>query len=341
MLLPRHSGWVAAFVLTLLMAAVGAASEREPLTAAAIQARGSLDARTTGAGAQAELRASVALDAELPPSSLAPALPAPENASRPERPPPSNASEPSEGGTPAQEPTANESAPEAAPVADAPAQLEPAQQNLSGQAGAPIRFVLLLTNTADVPQDVTLGVEAPAGWNVSISPSSAKLGARETVEVRGHVVTPRLVGTLGTIAVIAHGSGGDDAAYVDLCTNGELNGCPRDARGWRRGDEARTEPEAAQNASAPAEEAPAPEPEAEPEPEAQPEPAAEEPQPAPASSSSSSGNATAPSNGTAPASSGGSSSSGSSASADAWVAVGAGRDESGGEGQGNVTVTVP
>lgn len=305
-MLPHHSGWVAAFVLTLLLAAVGAASEHEPLTAAALKARASAGADVDGvASIEASLDASVEASASSPfDHGLRPLRPAPE---RPLPPAPSgdetdetaeaNGTETAANETPAATPVPNE-------TADMPASLEPREQNIRGQAGAPIRFVLLLTNTADTAQNVSLSVKSPVSWGVRLSPDAALLGADETVPIHGTIDTPALIGTSGTIAIFARGDGGEDVSYVNLCTIGVLQaGCAPGTEGDGR--------DHGEDGAAPdrthEDPAPAPQPEPTPAGEAsEPSPSASgtEDAPPPAPEPADSG-AASPSNSTSPASEGG------------------------------------
>lgn len=318
-MLPHHSGWVAAFVLTLLMAAVGAASEREPLTAAALQARASIEAQVQGVDATVDADAEVSMPETLP---ALPSRPAPAERPPPPPPPSRNQTQPANGTqpTPANSTSTSPVAPPENKTAADPATLAPHEQEMRGQAGAPIRFVLLLTNTAHATQNVTLTAKAPVGWEVHLSPSSALLGPDETVPVHGTITTPGRIGTSGTIAVRALGAGGEDFAYVDLCTVGDLQSGCREGQQYspaRRNSTASNETNATQPA-------PAPEPQPGPDPEPAP-PAnktAPEPEPKPASAPpASNGTSSPPSNATAPAPSGGSASGSPPGAAEAWISI--------------------
>lgn len=325
-MLPRHSGWVAAFVLTLLLAAVGAASESVPLSAATIKARASVAAAAEAGGAvEADAGASVSLpfldDAPAP----SPTAPLPERRVPllPSQPPEDNGTAPPKNGTtneseeaPVVQPVPNET------LADKPVVLSPDRQDLSGMAGAPIRFTLLVTNPAKVAQEVAFTIKSPKGWDVRVNPASAILGPDETLALQGSVLTPRLVGTSGTIAITATGSGGDDIAYVDVCSAGELgNAC--ESQRARPPPANHTPP---QNGTPPPsnETPPPPPPSQEPQDDTD-EPTTPSPTPPPPTNST-----PPPSNATGNSAGSGSGSSGSSAAyAQAWVTISAssGEDE--------------
>lgn len=341
--MPHHSGWVAAFVLTLLLAAVGAASERDTLSAAAIHASGSAKLAAAGV-AEVEADASAHASVRTPDLAVSPP-PRFEHAPRDHAtraPPPPPAEENATREEPPADHTSNETRADAAPL-DAPV-LSPRHQELSGTAGMPVRFVVLMTNSAKSAQNVTLTSYAPTGWEVQLTPRRAHMGADETVAIHGTIVTPRLVGAWGTVSITAKGADGSEFAYVDLCTDGDLlDGCdPRRAeRISREASDNTTHADPPANGSAPPEEnataQPAPEPAPAPAP--TPAPAAEESAPASNESATSPPpeqprNATRPSRdnatGNATAGSGNGLGGASAAGAEAWLEVevaASGRDE--------------
>lgn len=222
-MLPRSAGWVALWIVAIV-ATAAATSLEAPAAFAQVgpstSASASLDAPVAAASVEAGVEASVAADPSSTPLPL-PSLSRSENdaasASKNET-PPANTTPPSN-----ETPPANRTPP-------APPMLAPRNQSLEGRAGETAEYRVVVSNPADVPQDVSLSLRHPSAWTVDLRPWNLSLEPGASATVLGTIRTSNaLTGESGTVVIEARATGGSDTAIVEACFHGQLTdpcACP-------------------------------------------------------------------------------------------------------------------